>query len=195
MCSLQQLKNYFHRKLNLPRRCSSCSQRTRYRVGASSPIKNVRICWGGRRSEVRVIQNVEDFRSELNVESFGNTLDVIVLKQREVQRGDAWTNQNIAPGISAKVEAWQSGKPTGSVQSRILGVVNRNLVTVRVDQTVRHRVAVRVPESKIWRRWNLETFRLDVPRRIPGLCEGVAAGSTQPVHECPIVAAVCIGGV
>ncbi len=114
-----------------------------------------------------MIQNVEDFRSELNVESFGNALDVIVLEQREVQRCHARTNQNVTSCISPKVEAWQSWKPTGSVKSRILGVVDRDLVAVRVNQTGWHRIAVGIPESKVGRRWNLETLRLDVVRWVP----------------------------
>src|SRR5229473_757832 len=165
--STLELKDYLHRKLNLPRCCGGGSQRTRYSVGASSPIENVRIRGVGGGSEVRVIQNVEDFRSELNVESFRNTLDVIVLEQREVQGGDAWTNQNVAPGIAAKVKTWQSWEPTGSVKSRILGVVDRDLVAVRVNQTGRHRIAVGIPESKVGRRWNLEALRLDVVRWVP----------------------------
>src|SRR5258708_28876718 len=91
-----ELKDNFHRKLNLPRCCGSGSQCTCHGVGGSSPIKNVRISRGGRRSEVRVIQNVEDFRPELNVESFGNALDVIVLEQREV-RSEEHTSELQSP--------------------------------------------------------------------------------------------------
>ncbi len=115
-----------------------------------------------------MIENVENLCAELNVESLRDPFYVIVLKQGEVQRRDAWTNQNVAPCVAAKVKAWQSWKPTSSVKSRILGISNRDLIAVRVDQTVRHRVAVRAPESRIRRRGNLETFRLDVIRRIPG---------------------------
>src|SRR6266436_4391986 len=104
-----KLKDYLHRKLNLPRCCGGGSQRTRYRVGASSPIKNVRISRGGRRSKVWVIENIEDFGAELHVESLRDALDVSVLKQGEIQRGDAWANQNVTSCISPKVEAQREG--------------------------------------------------------------------------------------
>src|SRR2546430_3182158 len=133
-----------------------------------------------------MIENVEDFGSKLNVEPLRDSLNVVILKQREVQRCDAWTDQDIASYVSPKVETWQSRKPTCSVQSRILWVVDRDLVVIRVDQTGRRRVTVRIPESKVRRRWNLETFRLDIPRRVPGSGERLTAGSTQSVDKCPV---------
>ena len=55
------------------------------------------------------LKNVEDFRPELNLESFGNALDVIVLEQEEVQRSDAGTDQNVSAGIAAQVETQRGG--------------------------------------------------------------------------------------
>src|SRR6266478_1512923 len=104
--STLELKDYLHRKLNFPCRCSSGRQPTRHRIWGSRPIKNIRVCRRGGRSKVWMIENVEDLGAELNVESLGNSLNVIILEKREVQRCDAWANQDVAPCIAAKVEAW-----------------------------------------------------------------------------------------
>src|SRR5229473_7236312 len=159
--STLELKDYLHRKLNLPRCCGGGSQRTRYSVGASSPIENVRIRGVGGGSEVRVIQNVEDFRSELNVESFGNALDVIVLEQGEVHRCNTWANQNVTPCISPKVKAWVRWQPTKPVEIRILRIVDLDRIAVGIRaESGRHRIAVRTPETRIRCCGNLETLRL-----------------------------------
>ena len=94
-----------------------------------------------------MIENVEDLSAELHVESLRDSLDVIVLEQREVQRSDARAYQNIASRVSAKVETGQGREPRRPVKSGILRVVDRNLVAISVDQTGRHRVAVRIPEG------------------------------------------------
>src|SRR5258708_38873867 len=106
MFSLKEQENLFQGNLNPPGRGGSRGQPARHRIWESCSIKNVRVRWRGGRSKVWMIENVEYLRTELNVESLRDTLDVIVLKQREVQRGDAWANQDVAPCIAAKVEAW-----------------------------------------------------------------------------------------
>src|SRR5712671_2559323 len=108
MCSLQKLEDHFHGNLNLPRRRGSRGQPARHRVWSSRPIKNIRVRRRGRRSKVWMIENVENLRTELNVESLRDPLYVIVLEQGEIQRCDARTNQDVAPCIAAKVKAWQS---------------------------------------------------------------------------------------
>src|SRR5258706_5733759 len=172
MCSLKKLEDLFNRKLDLPRCCSSGSQRTCHRVWGSRPIKNVRISRGGRRSEVRVIENIEDFRSELNVESFGNALDVIVLKQGEIQRGHARTNQYVAAGIAAKVETQRGGN--------------------RAPDARRYGIAILVPKCHVGSCGHSKTFGLDVMAGIARIRPGLAARSNEPVWECPIVSAVGI---
>lgn len=122
-----------------------------------------------------MIENIENFRAELNVESLGNPLDVIVLEQGEVQRSHTWTNQHVASRISSQVEAWQSGEPASSVESRILRIVDGDLVAVGIYQTPGHGIAVCVPESHVGRSRNLETLSLDVVRWIPGIRERLAA--------------------
>src|SRR5712691_5755538 len=172
MCSLQKLENHLHGNLNLPRCCGCRSQRTCHRVGVSSPVKNVSIARGGRRSEVWVIENIEDFRSELNVESFGNALDVIVLEQREVQRGDAGAEQNVAAGIAAQVETCRE----------------RNR---RADAWWQG-IAILVPKCHVGSCGDRKAFGLDVMSGIARIREGLATRSTEPVRKCPIVAAVGI---
>ena len=66
----------------------------------------------GRGSEVVqswVIENVEYFRPELNVESFRDSRNVIVLKEREVEIGEAWSDQDVTAGVAPEVEALQTG--------------------------------------------------------------------------------------
>jgi hypothetical protein len=77
-----------------------------------------------------MIENVEDLGAELNVESLRDPLYVIVFEQGEIQRCDAWTHQDVAPCVAAKVKARQSWEPTRSVKSRVLGVVDRDLVSI-----------------------------------------------------------------
>src|SRR5438270_13095604 len=103
-----------------------------------------------------MIENVEDLSAELHVESLRDSLDVIVLEQREVQRSDSRAYQNIASRVSAKVETGQGREPRRAVKSRILRAVDRNLVASSVDQTGLHRVAVRIPEGEVWCGRNLE---------------------------------------
>ena len=87
-----ELKDYLHRKLSLPRRCGCTAQRTSHGIQVSSTIEDVRVRWGGGWGKVGMIENVEDLRAELHIESLRDPLDVIVLEQREVQRCDAWTD-------------------------------------------------------------------------------------------------------
>src|SRR5229473_5257138 len=60
-----------------------------------------------RRGEVRMIDDVEYFSSELYVEIFRDSSDVVVLEYREVETGYTRASQAIAAGIAAKVETLQ----------------------------------------------------------------------------------------
>lgn len=77
---LLRLKNRLNRELDLSRGRGCSGQQAQGWVWAARPIKNVGVSrtWG--RSEVGVIDNVKELRSELEVEGFGDTLDVIVLE-------------------------------------------------------------------------------------------------------------------
>jgi hypothetical protein len=100
-----ELKDYFQRKLNLP--CCGCSpgQQARCRVRGSSSVENICIDSLNGRREIRVIENVEKLGAELDVEPLRDPLDVVVLEQGKVQRGDTGTYQDVAAGITAKIEA------------------------------------------------------------------------------------------
>src|SRR2546427_488845 len=62
-----------------------CGMRPRHGVQVSCTIEDVCICGRGGWSKVDMIQNIENLCAELHVESFRNPLDVVVLKQREVE--------------------------------------------------------------------------------------------------------------
>src|SRR5882757_9850531 len=73
------LPNYFHGELNFSGRgCGSC-QHTRGRK-RSCGIEDVGVIRGNRWREVGVIENVENFRTELDVEGFRDLRDVVVLE-------------------------------------------------------------------------------------------------------------------
>src|SRR5579872_5633225 len=58
-----------------------------------------------RRKKVGVVQNVEDLRSELNVESLRNSSDRVVLSRGKVQVYKFWTDNGIAAGIAQQIRA------------------------------------------------------------------------------------------
>src|ERR1700716_421168 len=63
------LEDHFDSKLYLARRRGGSGELTRHSVRVSRTIKNVGIGGGRGRSKVDVIENVEDLRAELHVES------------------------------------------------------------------------------------------------------------------------------
>src|SRR2546427_7125948 len=169
------LEDDFDCELNFPRCCGGTGQRTSHGVQVSSTIEDVRVRGGGGRSKVDVIQNVEDLRTELHVESLRDPFDVIVFKQREVQRCDARADQNVAAGIAAQVVTQWEGH--GSPDAWW------------------HRIAILVPKCHIGSGGYGEALSLNVVRRISGGRKRLAAGPTQPVRKYPIVTAVSIFGV
>jgi hypothetical protein len=99
-----QLKNYFDSELNLPLWNSRSHQGPRSRAGQGCPIcsENVSISvTGAWRGKVRVIENVEHFGSELYVEIFRDSSDVVVLEYREVETHYARADQAIPACISS----------------------------------------------------------------------------------------------
>src|SRR5437868_12916689 len=106
-----------------------------------------------------MIENVENFRAKLNVESLGNLLDVVVLEHGEVQRSQAGTCDDIAAGIAAQIEAsqisWRKGPP----------------------KTRWRWIAVRVKECLIWCHGNLETFGFNIVIDIAGTRKRLATGA------------------
>src|SRR5882672_2387130 len=61
-----------------------------------------------RRGEVRVVENVEEFRPELRVEIFRDAPNVIVLEYGNVQLGHAGANQGVATQIPPLIHTGES---------------------------------------------------------------------------------------
>src|SRR5579864_4273532 len=80
LCPLLRLENRLNRELDLSRGRGCSGQQAQRWVWASRPVKDVGVSCIGGRSEVGVIDDVKELRSELEVEGFGDTLDVIVLE-------------------------------------------------------------------------------------------------------------------
>src|SRR5713101_4754231 len=75
--------NQFHRKLDLPRwRLSRCNKPC-VGYGVSRRIEYVSVVQG--RGKIRVIHNIEKLGPKLRVEAIGDSFDVVVLEQREIE--------------------------------------------------------------------------------------------------------------
>jgi len=115
-----------------------------------------------------VIQDVEDFCAELDIESLQNALDVVVLEHRKVHFRHTRTINNVASGVAAQVEA------------RWKGLVFR---------------AVLIIEGLSRRGRYGETVRLNVVGRITRVGERVASRPSQAIGKRPIVAALREGRI
>jgi hypothetical protein len=86
--------------LNLPRwglgRCNEAGITDQLAIR----VKNVSVIERWRK--IGVIDDVKKFRSKLHVESIGNSLDVIVLEDREIQIHQPRSNKRVAAKVSAK---------------------------------------------------------------------------------------------
>ena len=105
-----------------------------------------------------MIENVENFRAKLNVESLGNLLDVVVLEHGEVQRSQAWTCDDVAAGVTAQIEASEISRRK------------------RPPKTRWRWITVSVKERLIWRHRNLEALCLYV-LEVSRLCKRLATGA------------------
>src|SRR5467141_3782645 len=92
------LPNHFQCKLNVSGLCRQVVQKT---VGyyRSACVKDPRAIEWFRRHKVGVIEDVEDLRPELNVESLRNAMDREVLGRREIQVYKFGSNDVIATRI------------------------------------------------------------------------------------------------
>src|SRR5690348_9706208 len=98
-----------------------------------------------------------------DVEVLRNAADVVVLENGEVRFRNAGTDQHIAAGIAAEVEAEREGHGNASVTGRRL-------------------VTVGLPKGQVGSGWNCETLGLDVVGGISRIGEGLATGSSQPIE-------------
>jgi hypothetical protein len=79
-----QLEDDLQSKLDFSRGGGCSGQESGNASWRPSWIKDVRIVGCDRGCEVRMIKDVEHFRTELNVEGLGNFTDVVVFEYREV---------------------------------------------------------------------------------------------------------------
>ena len=115
----QQLPCNLQCELNFPVGNLSGVNLAKARNGIPCRIDRFKIV--DRGSEVRVIQDVEKFRPELDGESFRDFWKFSVLDHGEIEVQQAWSNDRVAPEISQKVDASGSSKTlvtVGTVESR-----------------------------------------------------------------------------
>ena len=104
------LPDHLERKLDLPLRRIlegglQHSRRAVIRGIQRSPrtVENIGIVGRHRKRKIGMVQDVEDFGSELHIERFRNPPDVIVLENREVEVHKAWSGDIVAAGSSTQV--------------------------------------------------------------------------------------------
>src|SRR5580704_12163978 len=93
-----RLPHKLQRKLNLARGCGCSSDVASTSYESAGSVENLVV--GCRRIKISMIERVENLYAKLNVKRLRNTLDGIVLEQREVKVDQAWSNQAVAPGIA-----------------------------------------------------------------------------------------------
>lgn len=124
-----------------------------------------------------MIENIEHFQAELDVEVLRNSADMGVLKDGEVQAGHTRADQNIAAGIAAQVEALQRGGIDRAAEARRRGV------------------AIRTPKRRVGGGWYGEALRLDVVGRVAGIGKRCATWAPEAIRVGKIVAAQRVGGI
>src|ERR1700681_564178 len=95
-----QLEDDFQSELDFSRGRGCPGQESGYASWRPSWIEDVGIVGGDRRCEVRMIENIEHFRTELNVEGLGNFADVVVLEYREINFSQAWRNCDVSARVA-----------------------------------------------------------------------------------------------
>src|SRR6185437_2213099 len=99
----QVLPNYFHSELYLSRRCDRGVYRTRATHGDSIVIEEHAVI--DRSLEIRVIQDIEEFGAELNIEGLRNSGNVVVLEDGKVKIEQPGTVELVATSRSQYVHA------------------------------------------------------------------------------------------
>ena len=176
-CYSRELEDEFERELNLalgnsgPEQNASCAARNYVgSEGCSSGVKDVGIAvartW---RRKVGMVENIEHFDAELDIEVLGDSSDAIVFEHGEVQAGDSGADQDVAPCVAAKIEALQGN----GIAAKTVGV----------------------PESRIRCGGNGKTLGLDVVLRMAGIRKGAATWASQAIRKRKIVATQGVRGV
>src|ERR1700726_7109 len=95
-----QLEDDLQSELDFSRGRGCPAQESSYTSWRASCIEDVGIVGGDWRCEVRTIEHIEHFRTELNVEGLGNLADIVVFKDREINVEQARRNHDIPTGIA-----------------------------------------------------------------------------------------------
>src|SRR5258707_2184759 len=130
-----------------------------------------------------MIDNVEHFDPELDIEILGDSPDVIVLEHREVETGNSGTDQDIATSVAAEVEAHQ-GRYAASRPPRIVRI--RDCAESR-----RVGVAIGVPERQIRSGRKLEALSsADIVGGVPGIDAASTSGTAEAIRISKIVTTI-----
>src|SRR3989442_11287660 len=132
-----RLERQLQSELNLAGSCGGSDQLSRRRNGREALIEKL-----GHGSigylEIRMVENVEEFRPELEVKSFA---DLGVLNQRQVEVANARPDYTVASGIA---------------QPRSLCRWHRGAPRIRSDKTLRLDVVVGIAGvNRILARWRV----------------------------------------
>src|ERR1700730_13117776 len=98
----------------------------------------MRTLWNCGLAKVRAVQDIEECGAELHIETLRNSPDGIVLEDREIEVNQARPRDDVAPGISPKVE------------------------TLKERRVADVSIAIRIIERLIRGCGNSETLRLNV---------------------------------
>ena len=118
-----------------------------------------------------MIQNIENFRPELNIEVFRNLLKTNVFENREIQLCCTRANQDVPARIATKIETPQISRRQG------------------LSHSGRSRVAIRIEESLAGCEGDRETFGFYVGIDIAWVDERRTSRAAEAAWKCEIVAA------
>src|SRR5258708_829993 len=118
-----------------------------------------------------MIENIKHFHAELDVEVLGDSANVIIFKDGEIQAGHTRANQSIAAGVAAQIVALQGRRIDRTAEARRSGA------------------AVGIPKRSVRSCGDGEALRLDIIARITGIGKRSATRSAEAVRVSEIVAA------
>src|SRR6202051_551840 len=162
---LPELENHFQPELDFSR--GNCSLIDRPRTSGGSAVRIEQRTIVNRCVEDRVIENIKELRTELNVEILGDLLDIVVLEQREIEIERTWSDHAIAPDIGEQVLTGSGCRRKGR--------------TLRLQGS---RGACR-------KRWKSKAVELDIVVGITRIDGCLAPGCSELIRESPWVKAIC----
>ena len=96
-----------------------------------------------------MIEDVENFKSDLGIEVLGNSFEIIVFEQRRIKIYQARPSQDVSPHVAAEIVTLRFGALSG--------------------------IAIRRIKSVGWRRWYPEAPGFDIVVGIPWIDRCVAS--------------------